>query len=54
VQLSAKGTRDEMIADAMRVAIAEGLIRSGDQVAILAGDGVGAKVTNNLRIAQVP
>ena len=54
VLLSSKGTREEMIADAMRVATAEGVVRSGDQVAILAGDGVGAKVTNNLRIAQVP
>ena len=54
VLLSSKGTREDMIADAMRVATAEGIVRSGDQVAILAGDGVGAKVTNNLRIAQVP
>jgi pyruvate kinase len=54
VLLSSKGTREDMIADAMRVATAEGIVRSGDRVAILAGDGVGAKVTNNLRIAQVP
>ena len=48
------GTREEMMAEAVRLAFDRGLIRSGDQVALLGGDGVGAKVTNNLRIVTVP
>jgi len=52
--LPTTGTRDEMMAEALSLASAEGLVRSGDQVALLNGDGVGAKITNNLRIVQVP
>lgn len=48
------GTREEMMTEALKVAVAKGLVRSGDQVAILGGDGIGAKSTNNLRIAIAP
>lgn len=54
IYLPTAGTREEMIAEALEIAAAEGLVRSGDQVALLSGDGVGAKVTNNLRIVRVP
>ena len=54
VHLPTGGTREEMMAEAVKMAAAEGLVRSGDQVALLGGDGVGAKVTNNLRIVTVP
>lgn len=53
VELPAGGTREELITEALRITKAEGIVRIGDQVAILAGDGVGAKVTNNLRIVQI-
>lgn len=43
-----------MMVEALDVAKAEGHVRPGEQVAILAGDGVGAKDTNNLRIVVVP
>ncbi len=48
------GSREEMMLEAMKVATEEGHVRPGDQVAVLGGDGVGAKVTNNLRIMVVP
>ena len=54
VLLPQGGTREELMADSLRIAAAEGILRPGDQVAVLAGDGVGAKVTNNLRIVRVP
>lgn len=54
VLLPTGGTREEMMEESLQVALAEGLVRSGDQVALLSGDGVGAKITNNLRIVQVP
>lgn len=54
VYLPTGGTREQMMEEALEVAAAQGLVRSGDQVAILGGDGVGAKVTNNLRIVRVP
>ncbi len=54
VILPTAGTREEMMSEAVKVAVAEGLVRSGEQVAVLGGDGVGAKVTNNLRIVRVP
>lgn len=54
ILLTSGGTREELTAESLRIATAEGIVRSGDQVAILAGDGVRAKVTNNLRIALVP
>ncbi len=54
VYLPTAGTREEMMTEALKVAVAEGLIRSGDQVALLGGDGIGAKVTNNLRIVVAP
>jgi len=53
VELPAGGTREELIAEALRITKAEGIVRIGDLVAILAGDGVGAKITNNLRIVQI-
>ena len=43
-----------MMIEAMKTAAEEGHVRPGDQVAVLGGDGVGAKVTNNLRIMVVP
>ncbi len=54
VYLPTAGTREEMMAEAVKVAVAEGHVRSGDQVALLGGDGIGAKVTNNLRIVVAP
>ncbi len=54
VLLPTAGTREEMMAEALKVAASEGHVRSGEQVALLGGDGVGAKVTNNLRIVTVP
>ena len=54
VHLPQGGTREELMADSLRIAAAEGILRPGDQVAVLAGDGVSAKVTNNLRIVRVP
>lgn len=48
------GTREEMMVEAIKVATEKGHVRPGDQVAVLGGDGVGAKVTNNLRIMVVP
>ncbi len=54
VYLPTAGTREEMMEEALKVAVAEGHIRSGDQVALLGGDGIGAKVTNNLRIVVAP
>ena len=42
------------MSEALKVAVAKGLVRSGDQVALLGGDGIGAKSTNNLRIAIAP
>lgn len=54
IKLPSGGTREELIADSMRIATDQGLVRPGDQVAVLAGDGVSAKVTNNLRIMKVP
>lgn len=52
--LASSGTREEMMIEAMKTAAEEGHVRPGDQVAVLGGDGVGAKVTNNLRIMVVP
>lgn len=52
--LPTAGTREEMMAEAVEVAAAEGHVRSGDQIALLGGDGVGAKITNNLRVVRVP
>lgn len=52
--LATSGTREEMMVEAMKIAADEGHVRPGDQVAVLGGDGVGAKVTNNLRIMVVP
>ena len=43
-----------MMLEAMKAATEAGHIRPGDQVAVLGGDGIGAKVTNNLRIMVVP
>lgn len=54
VYLPTAGTREEMMAEALVVAASEGHVRSGDQVALLGGDGIGAKITNNLRIVRVP
>jgi len=54
VTLTTGGTRQEMADEAIAVATKNGLISSGQQVAILGGDGVGAKVTNNLSIVAVP
>lgn len=52
--LSSGGTPDALSKEAMETSKAQGLLRSGQQVAILHGDGVGAKVTNTLRIVTVP
>ncbi len=52
--LTSGGSSVEMVNEALRVATADGLIRSGQQVAILSGEGIGAKVTNNLQIVTVP
>ncbi len=52
--LDTPGTRDEMMINAMKIASEQGHVRAGDRVALLGGDGVGAKVTNNLRIMVVP
>jgi len=54
VTLPTSGTREEMMTEALKIAVADGHIRSGDQVALLGGDGIGAKVTNNLRIVVAP
>jgi pyruvate kinase len=54
VFLPTAGTREEMMEEAVKMAAAEGLVRSGDHVALLGGDGIGGKITNNLRIAVVP
>lgn len=53
VALQVGGTREEMMAEAVRIAVSEGMVRPGDQVALLGGDGAGGKVTNNLRIVRV-
>ena len=52
--LETGGSREEMMVNAMKIAADEGHVRPGDRVALLGGDGVGAKVTNNLRIMVVP
>ncbi|MGI9608086.1 MAG: pyruvate kinase [Acidimicrobiales bacterium] len=52
--LTVGGTREQMMDEALRLASTEGIVRSGDQVALLGGDGVSAKVTNNLRVVRVP
>ena len=52
--LSSGGTPDALSKEAMETSKAQGLLRSGQQVAILHGDGVGARVTNTLRIVTVP
>lgn len=54
IQLSLGGTREEMTAEALKIAAADGHVRSGEQVAVLGGDGIAAKVTNNLRIVRIP
>ncbi len=54
VHLPTAGTRDEMISEALKMVVAGGHVRSGEQVAVLGGDGIGAKVTNNLRIVTIP
>lgn len=54
VYLPTAGTREEMMTEALKVSVSEGLIRSGDQVALLGGDGIGARITNNLRIVVAP
>ena len=53
IRLTQGGTPDAMSKEAIDAAKANGLVRPGQQVAILNGDGVGAKVTNNLRIITV-
>lgn len=52
--LETPGTREEMMVGAMKIAAEQGHVRPGDRVALLGGDGFGAKVTNNLRIMVVP
>ena len=54
LHLPEAGTREEMMTTALKLAVEQGHVRSGEQVAILTGDGVGAKVTNNLRIVVAP
>lgn len=54
VNLTNGGSAEEMVKEALDVAKVDGLLRSGDRVAILSGDGIGAKVTNNLQIVTVP
>lgn len=54
VTLTNGGSAEAMVNEALEVAKADGLLRSGDRVAILSGDGIGAKVTNNLQIVSVP
>lgn len=53
LKLESGGTREEMITEALKAVVAEGLVSPGDDVAVLSGDGIGAKVTNNLRIITV-
>jgi len=54
VHLPTAGTREEMMAEALKMVVAGGHVRSGEQVAVLGGEGIGAKVTNNLRIVTIP
>ena len=46
-----KGPQTHLMALAL---VAGGHVRSGEQVAVLGGEGIGAKVTNNLRIVTIP
>lgn len=54
VLLPNAGTREEMMSEAVKMVAEAGLVRSGEQVAVLGGDGIAAKVTNNLRIVTIP
>ena len=54
VSLTNGESAEAMLNEAIEVAKTDGLLRSGDRVAILSGDGIGAKVTNNLQIVSVP
>ena len=47
-------TRKEMTDEAISLVAEQGLARSGERVAVLSGDGIGAKVTNNLTIITIP
>ena len=54
ILLSKGGSLEEMSKEALEVAKRDGLLRSGDQVAVLGGEGISAKVTNHLQILTVP
>ena len=52
--LIARVSDEEMVAEALRLAEAEGLVRSGELVGVLAGNDSRARATNVLRIERVP
>ena len=54
INLTNGGSSEAMVREALEKATNGGLIRSGEKIAILSGDGIGAKVTNNLQIVTVP
>ena len=54
ITLTNGGSSEAMVREALEKATNGGLIRSGEKIAILSGDGIGAKVTNNLQIVTVP
>ena len=54
VNLTNGGSTEAMVTEAIDVAKTEGLLRSGQQIAILSGEGISAKVTNHLQIVTVP
>ena len=54
INLTNGGSSEAMVREALEKATDDGLIRSGEKIAILSGDGIGAKVTNNLQIVTVP
>ena len=52
--MSKGGSNEEMVAEALRLAEAAGLVRSGELVGVLAGNDSRARATNVLRIEHVP
>lgn len=54
LKLTKGGSTEEMVTEAIDLAKQQGLLRSGEQVAILSGEGIAAKVTNHLQIVSVP
>ncbi|MFQ5558184.1 MAG: pyruvate kinase alpha/beta domain-containing protein, partial [Acidimicrobiales bacterium] len=54
VLVSDKGSNDEMVAQALKVACDTGQVRSGELVAVLAGADNRSRSANVLRLERVP